>query len=275
MSKHEELRQDELQLHKPPKRTTQCLERIQTESGGHPERLNVLDWGCGRGLDVLWLRERGFNAFGIDVDELPVNNGLGLVTAMGHPASCLRVFRADGSSDFPDDFFDAVVSNQVFEHVEDLASVAREMWRITRPGGVGYHVFPAHKYVVEGHLFMPCVHWLPKNALRRSAIHFFTTIGVEPRWPELNGLKAAQKAKIYYRYSVEHTFYRRPDAVIATFGSQGFISRFETIKHPRVLNHWLLGRLARRRWSAGLVDFLLLNFVSNELVLQKPVESQQ
>ena len=270
MSKHDRLQIQELESYTPPKRTRHCLEQLMSSSESGPGGIRALDWGCGRGLWTLWLREQGCDAYGVDVSELPISNGRALFVERGHPADSLRVLDSVGRTDFPDAAFDVIVSNQVFEHVSDIDSVAREMWRLLRPGGIGYHVFPAHKYFVEGHLFMPLVHWLPKNRARKLAIHFFTQLGKEPRWPQLDGENLSKKAAVYYQYSIDKTFYRTPSRLREVFVSQGFEVSFETINHPRVQNHWLLGRMARNRTLAPVVDFMLLNFVSNELRLYKP-----
>ncbi|UCC21301.1 MAG: methyltransferase domain-containing protein, partial [Promethearchaeota archaeon] len=37
--------------------------------------MKILDFGCGRGLFVLWLKEHGYNAYGIDIDPIPIKNG--------------------------------------------------------------------------------------------------------------------------------------------------------------------------------------------------------
>lgn len=47
---------------------------------------------------------------------------------------CARV-QADGRLPFPDDHFDAVVSVEVIEHVEDQFAFLREMHRVAKPGG--------------------------------------------------------------------------------------------------------------------------------------------
>lgn len=46
---------------------------------------------------------------------------------------------AESLGEIADGSFDAVVSNAVLEHVADLDSAARELWRVTRPGGLGAH----------------------------------------------------------------------------------------------------------------------------------------
>lgn len=270
MSKQKVLTHDEFVRFVPPKRTTQYIEELRSKFGLAPEHMNILDWGCGRGLETLWFRERGYNAFGVDIDPIPLNNGRPLFMKLGHPAECLRQLGLD--SPFPDNFFHATFSNQVFEHVRDLREISEEFWRLTKQGGRGYHVFPAHKYITEGHLFMPFVHWLPKNRLRSIGITAYTLMGKEPRWSELEGLSRFEKAKRYCDYSMRNTFYRRPRDIVQTFEECGFEARILTIEHPRVQGHTLLGPLSRSRYSRPFVNFLLVNFVSNELELSKPAE---
>jgi len=43
------------------------------------------------------------------------------------------------SLSLPDETADVVISNAFLEHVEDLETVARQLFRITRPGGLGIH----------------------------------------------------------------------------------------------------------------------------------------
>lgn len=76
----------------------------------------------------------------------------------------------DTTYPYADDFFDIVISDQVFEHVADLSQLAREVARTTRPDGLGFHLFPAKWIITEPHLRAPLVHWFPKGRLRRSAI---------------------------------------------------------------------------------------------------------
>jgi hypothetical protein len=48
----------------------------------------------------------------------------------------------------------------------DPDALAAELGRIIAAGGGGMHVFPAKWSIVEPHLHVPIVHWLPKNRLR-------------------------------------------------------------------------------------------------------------
>ena len=66
--------------------------------------INVLDWGCGRGRSVAKLRERGFNAFGLEIDPRTLANGFALFQQRGLvPTDLLKPVAEVGS--FPDAFF--------------------------------------------------------------------------------------------------------------------------------------------------------------------------
>ena len=270
MSKHDVLTDEEFARFTPPKRTLHSIEEYRRRHGLEPSQMNILEWGCGRGKETLWFRQRGYNAFGVDVDPEPIRNGGLLLERKGFDASALRVLSEAGASGFPPGYFHFTYSNQVFEHVRDLDRVAAELRRITASGGEGHHVFPAHKYVVEGHLFMPFVHWLPKNRWRERLISLYVRVGREPHWAELEGRTAREKSATYYAYSIAKTFYRSPREIRQSFQRAGFNTSFETIKHPRIANHGVLGPMTRIRPLRGMVDWLLLNFVSNELHLEVP-----
>ncbi|GMV62937.1 MAG: hypothetical protein AMXMBFR74_21050 [Parvibaculum sp.] len=52
-------------------------------------------------------------------------------------------FRLDITKiDRPDNFFDVVIANHVFEHVDDDKAAMREMFRVLKPGGYGFFSVP-------------------------------------------------------------------------------------------------------------------------------------
>lgn len=97
----------------------------------------VLDFGAGRGafaeLTRGWRRrlqdltEYGAEVWAADVDPV----------VKDHPCSDHQVvLDPAGPLPFADDFFDMIVSDVTFEHLDDPGAVAAELLRVLRPGGV-------------------------------------------------------------------------------------------------------------------------------------------
>lgn len=268
-SKHDILTEEEFSTFTPNERLVHYLDSYRRKRNLREREINVLDWGCGRGRETLWLREHGYNAYGIDIDPEPIRNGLYLFQEKGYEASSLVLVSPEGKTDFPDNFFHFTFSNEVFEHVEHMESVAAEIARITASDGMGYHAYPAHRHIVEVHLLMPFLHWLPKNRLRKYFIFVCVCLGREPRWRETENSRLTDKVGMYYKYSNTGTYYRSYSHVRRVFEDNGFIVSFETIRHPRVQNNRLIGKLANFNASEPLVNHLLLTFKSCELLLHK------
>ncbi len=94
----------------------------------------VLDFGCGNGLETAHLHLlTGAQTFGIDVNQ-----------EFDRCASSLvRLANYDGEHiPFPNDFFDAVYSFHVLEHVGELREVLTEVRRVLKPEGVAYFGVP-------------------------------------------------------------------------------------------------------------------------------------
>jgi len=108
------------------------LERLRLRSG---ERL--LDAGCGEGRHCFGALDRGANVIGLDLDPAGLRahrERLGLRAA---ERSRLGAF-VQGNTfrlPFPDACFDKVICSEVMEHVHDYRAAARELARVTKPGG--------------------------------------------------------------------------------------------------------------------------------------------
>lgn len=117
----------------------------------------VLDYGCGDGQVVKLMRDAGLDAYGCDVFFEGAD-----FSPKADPEHLLRM---DGNRiPFPDGSFDAVVSNQVIEHVPDLDLVNAEIARVLKPGGRCLHVFPHRGVWFEAHIKVPFVHRFRKGA---------------------------------------------------------------------------------------------------------------
>jgi SAM-dependent methyltransferase len=187
----------------------------------------VLDVGCGRGDTVAWLLQQGFDSYGLDVRPEYIANG---IAYLGPD----RLAVLDGTAyPYPNDHFDIVISDQVFEHVADLEQLALEVARTTKPGGVGLHVFPAKWCLIEPHLYAPLVHWLPKGRLRHEAIKLALRAGwAAPYFPEWSLL---ERTAIFSEYSDSETFYRRPATIRRVLEAAGLSVDYREVSRERVL----------------------------------------
>jgi SAM-dependent methyltransferase len=199
---------------RPPAFIESFLNEVRTEVG---DGLRVLDVGCGRGDTVVWLLERGWDAWGVDVNPAYTRHGRDYLDSHGWDPERLRVgfpYPVESSA------FDVVVSDQVIEHVANLPAFTREVARISAAGGRGLHIFPARWSVLEPHLGMPFVHWFPKRLCRRLAISVELRLHLGPRG--FDELTTAERSAVFSRFSDEETFYRSPGQVARQFESRGF-----------------------------------------------------
>jgi len=204
-----------------PAHTLHYVALIDSIIGGLEGR-KVLDMGCGRGELVNALRERGARAFGVEIDPRFVESGKLVCERYPDEYPALSVLNPDGSSIFPDEYFDLIISDQVLEHVAQLDSFAAETARLLRPGGITLHEFPAQRVIMEPHYGIPFAHWLPKNALRWQWINLMLRMGrAKQFFPQLT---INDRTSVIFKYSVEETFYRRPSEIANAFARYGVFS---------------------------------------------------
>jgi ubiquinone/menaquinone biosynthesis C-methylase UbiE len=149
-------------------------QRLVVESlrGSLPRGGDVLDVGCGSGPfgPTLLAHVPGVRLFGVDMSS-----------------KCIEQARANGYTDgvacdfvaglpYPDGRFDAVISMDCMGHIEfrHKDNVVREMSRVTRPGGVGWH--GVETAFVD---YLNCSPADPNDPVRKY-VHAQGHIGVEP-----------------------------------------------------------------------------------------------
>ena len=92
----------------------------------------VLDFGAGLGTFAEMVRDRGIDVHCLEPDERQA----GLLSS--------KDFRTFGSAEaIASDTYDYIYSLNVFEHIEDDAAAARQVYRILKPGGALYLYVPA------------------------------------------------------------------------------------------------------------------------------------
>ena len=98
----------------------------------------VLDIGCGEGFLLRKLKDKFEELYGLDVAPSRLEEAKEKIRSL-YPLEVPRFKFVEGNADevlpFSNDFFDAVTCIAVIEHVYDIFSLVREMYRVLKPGG--------------------------------------------------------------------------------------------------------------------------------------------
>jgi len=94
---------------------------------------DVLEIGCGMGIDLLQYAKGGANVTGIDLTEKAVKNSK---AHFAHRNMKGTFYTMNSEKlDFPDNSFDLVYSFGVLHHTKDTQKAINEVNRVLRPGG--------------------------------------------------------------------------------------------------------------------------------------------
>jgi|SRR5215510_7573210 len=251
----------------PNTEVVRYLELTRQRLGLARADMRVLDWGSGRGDYVAWLRRAGYDAYGAEIRQAATNRGKDLFRTLGLDHDrVIRPISPDCKTDLRAGTFHFVFTHYVLEHVADLDAVTAEIARITAPGGCGFHVYPGKLRPIEPHLFMPFVHWLPKNLARKWLIRACLACGFDPKWDWLASATKQRKAEAYYAFCNHETFYRRFRRVRGSFNRVGFEVTPVSADHPALARLRVLPETLRRL----LVELPVMMFQTVEIVVRKP-----
>jgi len=213
----------------------------------------VLDYGCGGGHVVALGRQQSMDFYGVEAFYAG-SNARQIASEKGLLGSVVLELGDDGRIPFEDDWFDLVVSNQVFEHVEDLGLVLQEISRVLKPGGCLLTIFPAREVIREGHCGVPMIHWFSKDSkLRYPYMRLMRALG-------LGYFKAGKDQQTWARKFIDwldrFTTYRTYAEVQALFRKSRYsLQHIEEDYIGFRLQQLGLGWLAGVAQSSSLVGF--------------------
>jgi SAM-dependent methyltransferase len=96
----------------------------------------LLEIGCGTGFFLAEL-SRHFRVYGVDTSDFALKHA-----RVNCHRDDIRRMKGEDISAFPRDYFDAVVSRHVFEHMEEPAITLQGCYGILKPGGILLYVVP-------------------------------------------------------------------------------------------------------------------------------------
>lgn len=136
---------------------------------------NVLDLGCfngGRGIG--WFeRFKMASITGVDVAQEYIDSATQFAQSKGVPAQ--YVVAQGEELPFADRSFDAIVTFDVMEHVQNIEKTLEECHRTLRPNGLLCVVFPSYHHPIEHHLTLvtelPFIHYFFSGQTLVQAYH--------------------------------------------------------------------------------------------------------
>jgi len=96
----------------------------------------ILDLGCGSGRDAIFLAERGYEVWGVDLSEEATRRAM----AKLQPSNICFLMGDAECLPFSHSSFDFVYSRYVFDHAP-LNALSSEVFRVLRKGGMAFLFF--------------------------------------------------------------------------------------------------------------------------------------
>jgi ubiquinone/menaquinone biosynthesis C-methylase UbiE len=173
-----------------------------------PHGAKILDLGCGNGNMVAEYRRAGYRAYGCDMAFKPGPHAAELARR-----GYIRLIERDCYRlPFEDREFDFVLSDQVFEHVQNYDETLAEHRRVLKPSGAGLHIMPSRFAPIEGHVFVP----LATIVQSYWWLRLWAQLGVRTKAQQ--GMSAAERARRNAEYLRTSTNYLSKSELRRAFG---------------------------------------------------------
>ena len=126
-------------------------------------KLNILDFGCGKGklLQVLEESKIKCNLYGVDIFKSEEDF---LEIKKDNYFADIKSITPYQNFDFGVKF-NVIISNMVFEHIENLSLVYEHLRKILKEDGIIIAGFPTKEVIIEPHLKLPFIHLIKKDSV--------------------------------------------------------------------------------------------------------------
>lgn len=98
----------------------------------------ILDFGCNYGHSTRLLQSLGYDTFGLDISDEAIGYGRSL--------GIKNIF-LESEKYFPPNSFDAIISLDVLEHIEDDKNALKNLLNLVRPNGIIVIMVPAYMFL--------------------------------------------------------------------------------------------------------------------------------
>ena len=231
--------------------------KINFNKNGINNEAKILDVGCGNGDLVNFMRQLGYDAFGIDVEfkegkhaATLINQGFIKKILIGDKSR--TTLRSGDEYVWPDFnlFFDVIFSRAVIEHVQNLEEFVSSSKSILKDGGLCIHYFPSKYSLIEPHIGVP----FGGVFTGKKWVKLMCLLGLCFREYRRHGDKA-------YCYMVNSTAYRTQAEIDILFKQAGF-QRIKGIGPLQCHPNWIFKFLGR----ISFVRFLFSIFRSRVVI---------
>jgi ubiquinone/menaquinone biosynthesis C-methylase UbiE len=224
--------------------------RLANSRGVLRRPLNVLDIGCGAGMQAATWASGGDRAYGVDINaalveiarERTLAEGLDVRFDVGS-ATCLP---------YETDSMDVCLMPELLEHVRDWEACLTEAIRVLRKGGILFLSTSNYLCPVQHEFNLPFYAWYPprlKRYFEKRAITTRPEIANYARYPAVNWFSYYGLARHLQRRGL--SCFDRFDMVKTDGMRPSKVRILWLVKHSRVL------RLAGHMCTAGTVVFAI------------------
>jgi SAM-dependent methyltransferase len=250
----------------------------------------IIDAGCGAGKLIAFLswalptftNRSTWDVYGFDVVDSTSQRGFPDTTIRfleeASPsmkwAEHIRATTIGSPWPFEDESADFVVTNQVLEHVTDLAFFLGEMRRVLSPGGLSINVFPLRNVLFEGHLLVPLAAKISGHDQRAAWLKLLYGIGLGKPANRGRGSIGASEGADYVHFA---THYRPLHEFVTVSKSVGlrvsyrYTEWYYRQKLRKILRRPLLREYSQSSAFRNWVSFLLFRHLASiTLVFERP-----